>query len=95
LRTLTNKLRQAGFKIEFQRYIFWFLPIPVFLCRTLPSLLRLKKAPTLDQGFKEHGTPKGFVKIILRLLLEVELRFFLRFNKFFGESCLIVGKSPP
>ena len=49
------KLGSAGFKIDLSTYIFVFLPIPIFLVRTLPSRLGLRRGSDLNRTRREHS----------------------------------------
>jgi SAM-dependent methyltransferase len=44
LEDISKVLECAGFQVEFSSYIFRFLPIPIFLFRTLPYKIGLSKA---------------------------------------------------
>ncbi|MBW2397350.1 MAG: class I SAM-dependent methyltransferase [Deltaproteobacteria bacterium] len=52
-------LESAGFEVLYQTCIFVFLPIPILLLRTLPSLLGFRGADAREQEAREHRAPAG------------------------------------
>ena len=93
LGSLTAKLKMHDFQIDFQSYIFEFLPIPVFLFRTIPSKLGLRKGNNPEQKKKEHQQRTGVFNEILQRLLAREIKT-LRQKKslLFGGSCLVSAR---
>lgn len=92
--TKLNKMIEAcGFKIEYSTYLFSFLPLPVFLFRTLPSLLGLNKnSNKLAKHKKEHSPVRGWSKSILDKVLKWELKKIRNIEKIhFGGSCFVVA----
>jgi len=96
LEGITSVLKSAGFKIEFSSYIFRFLPIPVFLLRTLPYRLGLSKgARNTDKISRDHAVKGGIGGKLLDSLLQPEIEHLRKKNPMkFGGSCLIVAKGP-
>ncbi len=93
LGSLTAKLRAHGFQIDFQSYIFEFLPIPVLLFRTIPSKLGLRKGSNTEQHKKEHQQSNSKFNGILQRLLAREIKA-LRNKKSLrvGGSCLVAAR---
>ncbi len=94
IKNISEKLTQSGFKIEYSTYIFFFLPLLVFLFRTIPSKLgfyRNENSGELQQ--KDHDKSKSiFNKFILKLC-NWELKLLKNKRKILiGGSCLIVAK---
>jgi SAM-dependent methyltransferase len=89
---LSDKLTAAGYSVEFATYLFFFLPLPIFLSRTIPSLLGLRKRINLDQGLKEHRPSGGLAGRLLNRLLGWELNRLISGRKIpFGGSCLVIA----
>ena len=90
---LGQVLAQAGFKMLFGTYIFSMLPLPIFLIRTLPSRLKMRRQDAWDQYEQEHRSRPGLVGTVLRGLLNGELRW-LRAGRAIpmGGSCLVAAE---
>jgi SAM-dependent methyltransferase len=91
---IQKKLKLAGFKIKYKTYIFSFLPLPIFLFRTLPGIIRFKKRKTNDinKHKQEHEENTGRLKQVLDFILNWELHRIKKEKKIpFGSSCLIIG----
>ncbi|MEQ6122359.1 class I SAM-dependent methyltransferase [Reichenbachiella sp. MALMAid0571] len=90
---LSKMIETCGFRIEYSTYLFSFLPVPVFLFRTLPSLLGLNKnSNKLSKHKKEHKPIHGWSKSILDKVLQWELKKIRSLNKIpFGGSCFVVA----
>jgi 2-polyprenyl-3-methyl-5-hydroxy-6-metoxy-1,4-benzoquinol methylase len=68
-RSLASTLRAAGLTVEFVSYFFAMLPLPIFLLRSIPSRLRLRRKVTSEQTLQEHagrGTQSGFMNALLQ-----------------------------
>lgn len=90
---LRKKLISVGLKPEFSTYMFFFLPLPIFLFRCLPTKLGIRKEISTEITIKEHVQSSGIKKIVLDLLLGVES--FLVRHKLpvpFGGSCVVVAR---
>ena len=88
-------LKSAGFQIQFSSYIFRFLPLPVFLFRSLPYRIGLSKGEKKTNDIsRDHAVRGGIAGKLLDSLLQPEIE---NLNKkkpmMFGGSCLIVAKS--
>ena len=52
--SLSATLREAGFSVLFSTYIFSFLPVPIFLVRTVSSKLGLRSSDRIDKVDQER-----------------------------------------
>jgi SAM-dependent methyltransferase len=88
--SLTKKLVQAGFKIEFSTYMFRFLPLPIFLLRSIPS--RLGRLTTSNNVARDHIVRKSIGNNALNFVLMREIQYIKRNSPMnFGGSCLIAA----
>ncbi|MFT5130553.1 MAG: SAM-dependent methyltransferase [Rhodothermales bacterium] len=92
-KTLTHQLQAAGFEICRFSYFFSFLVPPVFLLRTLPSRLGLRKSVPLETSKKEHAAPAGVGRAILERCRAFEMtRIRGGRGLVAGTSCIAVAK---
>lgn len=93
-KTISDCLKKAGFKIEYQSYLFSPLPLPIFLSRSLPSKLGFnKKSNDLKKHTNEHGANKGFTQSIMNWFLDKEINKIKEDKKtLFGSSVFIIAK---
>ena len=89
LNQLKSVVKQIGLEIEYFTYIFSILPIPIFLFRTLPTKLNLKKKETKN----EHKIRNGLTGNILHKIWDNEIKAISNRKSIpFGGSCLLVAK---
>ena len=90
LRSLTRAVTGSGFRPEYATYMFAPLPPFVFLLRTLPSLLGLRRPA--DAELQASGRLRqGFsARVIDRLLDSEAQRIEAGGTIPFGTSCLVV-----
>jgi len=89
--SLAQALTGAGFAIAYAGYMFAPLPLPIFLCRTIPSWLGLRQGSNPERDATEHA-PDGPAARLLARLLAAELRRLQRGRTLpFGSSCLCVA----
>ncbi len=88
---LQRVLARSNFRVEFSSYIFAPLPPLIFLTRTIPSRLGMRRAETPEAASSEH-TPVGAAAWIMDRMLDLELRR-LHAGKHipFGGSCFCVA----
>lgn len=92
LKSIQSVLERSGFKISYKTYIFSFLPLPIFLFRTLPSKMRKYKPIELSKSQNEHKK-KGLMSKVLDLVLKREEHKINNLKMIpFGGSCLIVAQ---
>lgn len=87
-------LREAGLTVLARSYFFWFLPLPIFLARTLPSLLGLRREAGLRQDAREHRIKNGRTQRWIAALCAAELRRLRRGKSLpLGGSCLLAAQA--
>ena len=92
---LARVLKRAGFHTEYQTYLFWPLPAPVLLFRTLPTWLGRRCGADPGQASAEHA-PSGFAAKLVDRALDYEYRVIERGGRMvFGGSCLAVARREP
>ena len=92
LRNLKKKITYSGFDISYSSYIFSYLPIFVFLLRTIPYKLNLVKSPASNSIKKDHSAPKVIGSKILNLFHKWELKRISKFQTIlFGGSCMLIA----
>lgn len=93
LSRLLRLIREAGFIPEYSSYFFSALPIPIFLCRTVPTLLRVRQKREAGATAKEHVPRKGVTTRLLEKTLAWEKRRIARGSRIpFGSSCVAVAR---
>lgn len=88
--SLSKKLQETGFKIEFATYMFSILPLPILLLRTLPSKLGMhKNSNDLAKHTNEHKKESAIANRVWSWELNR-----IKQNKSipFGGSCLVVAR---
>lgn len=91
---LRRSLEQAGYTLEYSTYFFAFLPIPILLLRTLPSLLGLRNnTPENQNPSKEHTMPGPAQKIISAMLAREISSISNGKSIAFGSSILAVASA--
>ena len=94
LGSLSRLLSAGGFQIERATYLFGLLPLPIFLCRSLPTLLGCRRGADYDQFQKEYAPPRSWSVRIMEFLLRLERRHVRQGRNLpFGSSCLVVAMS--
>lgn len=73
LRSLRQSLESAGFTAVFTSYFFFMLPVPIFLMRTIPSRLGLRKQAAWANYQREHKQQSGLTRGLMDRLLAWEL----------------------
>ena len=93
LSNLKKKILHSGFDISYSSYIFSYLPLFVFLLRTLPYKLNLLKSSASDRIKQDHSSPEGIGSKILNLFHNWELKKIRIRKKIpLGGSCMIAAK---
>lgn len=93
-KSLAAVLRESGFQVEFVTHFFWFLPLPVFLLRSIPSRLGWRKDPSTALAKREHAH-QGFPGKLLDRVLSGELAWLNAGRTIpLGGSCLAVARLP-
>jgi len=94
LRSVSRVLNLAGFSIEFSTYIFRFLPAPIFLLRSLPYKLGIRRQRQNSEDTARDHISKNTAKAkILDALLDNEINILKQKKSMkFGGSCLVVAR---
>lgn len=88
--SLTKKLETVGFKVVYDTYIFSILPLPVFLLRSIPSKLGLRKESDYESA--QPGEHKSENPILTKIW-NWELKKIQKGGKIpIGGSCLVVAR---
>ncbi len=95
LGNIVNILKLAGFQVEFSSYFFRFLPLPIFLLRTLPYKFGVSKRERVPEATsRDHSIACGVSGTLLDLILKTEIVNLNNRNAMsFGGSCVIVAKT--
>jgi len=94
LGAMEKKLLKAGLEPIFETYIFGFLPIPVFLFRTLSYRLGLVGKNIAGKEVKrDHSQKQGLMGAIMASSFESELnKIRTAKSQGFGGSCLVAAR---
>lgn len=92
--SMKRLLGQAGFELEYATYFFSHLVLPIFLLRTLPTAVGLRKTFSADSTKSEHRAPTGLLGGMFTRWQRKELeRLQLgHANTWYGSSCLVVAR---
>lgn len=91
-----TRLVRAGLSVEFATCIFSLLPLPIFLLRTLPWRLGLRKTIVLEEDRQKHRLPTGPPSAALGKILGTELELIRKRRVVpLGGSCLLVARRGP
>jgi SAM-dependent methyltransferase len=96
LGSLKKKITESGFKVSYGTYIFFFLPLVVFLFRTMPFRLNLIKEANISATIhKDHSMPSGLSGAALNALLAWEVGKIKKQAKMLcGGSCMVAARKP-
>jgi len=90
--SLTARLNECGFTVNYCSYFFSFLYPAILLCRSLPSRLGLQKSVRLDTNIKEHSDRDGLSRTIRDKFLGYELSRIKKQKSIpIGSSCVAVA----
>lgn len=93
-RSLGELFLAADMEVEFLTYFFWFLPIPIWLLRAIPSRLGWRRASSLQTATREHTANQGVRGRLVGWALSREItRMHRRRAIRFGGSCLAVARN--
>ncbi|MEM7562214.1 MAG: class I SAM-dependent methyltransferase [Pseudomonadota bacterium] len=96
-KSLSALLNACGFEVVYSTYIFWFLPLPVYVFRTLPAKLINNKNnanhDTVRKVEKDHSARKSFVGDLVSRALYPETKAIDQgISLPFGGSCLLAAR---
>lgn len=90
--SLIADIRRAGFEVEYASYFFSPLPLPIFVTRTLPTMLAIRSPQSSEGGAKQH-LPAQDVTPGFQAILNWERRTIGAGGTIpFGSSCLLVAR---
>ena len=90
---LNRRLRATGFTTEFGTYFFAPLPAPIFLLRSIPSRLGLRKATDVNRISNELQPSEGAAVKALKAVLAGERKLLQRGWRIpTGSSCLVIAR---
>lgn len=93
LSTLCKRLKKAGFEIVYDTYIFSFLPIFIFLFRSVPYILRITKTTTQQNLSHDHTIKNTFIRSLVDKVFKLETSFISNKRKLLlGSSCLVAAR---
>ncbi len=93
LNLLQSKLENTGFNVIYKTYIFSFLPLPIFLFRSLPAKFKIKQKAGVIKKHKQEHEKKGLLGKLVSTILKYELTRIQKNKRIlFGASCLIVAQ---
>ncbi|OYQ33314.1 hypothetical protein CHU92_13055 [Flavobacterium cyanobacteriorum] len=98
IKDMEKKLKANGFTMVYSSYFFAMLPFPIFLFRSLPSLLGIKKGQgeLKNKYKKEHTIRTGLFTKMADFFFSKELTMISEKKRIpFGSSCLIVAQKRP
>jgi 2-polyprenyl-3-methyl-5-hydroxy-6-metoxy-1,4-benzoquinol methylase len=96
IQSLDETLKHAGFQIEYASYFFGLLVAPIFLFRSIPSRLGIRKRKAISKYRKELVLTNSWLEWIIRWVVRMEANIIRRRKSIpFGSSCLVVAKARP
>jgi SAM-dependent methyltransferase len=88
LKTLGRVLAEAGYRVEYATYLFWALPLPILLFRTL----RGHDGRSAARVRSQHKAGSALLRRMTEACFALETRCIARGISIpFGSSCLIVA----
>lgn len=92
LKSMTEKLEKIGFAIGYATYIFSILVVPIFLFRTVPSKIGIKKDFDSQKLRQEYVPPNEITAKLLDKIWAKEISCIQRKKRIsIGSSCLVVA----
>ncbi len=89
--TLLSALHASGFQSEFESYLFAPLPPLIFLLRTVPSRLGIRRSAHTEDIAAEHRPRRLAARIMDRMLAAEYKRINLGLTLSIGASCVCVA----
>ena len=93
--SLSALLSINGFEVEYIGYLFSFIVLPIFLLRSLPSRIGLRRSASIDPKKREHSSDRGVGSRLLNRSLSREIRKISEGKSIpFGSSVVAVARKP-
>lgn len=93
--SMVSTLSDAGFVVEYITYFFRWMPVPVFVLRTLPSLLGLGRSPSATRHRVAHaGGTSASRRLIDWLLRNEAASIQAGRTSGVGASLLVAARKP-
>ena len=90
-KSLQRLFHKSGFKLDYYTYFFSFLVLPIYLLRSLPSQIKIRKTKNIE-AIKSEDTISPEVQRIIKPFLNWELYQIQRSSVIpFGTSCLCLA----
>jgi SAM-dependent methyltransferase len=91
-RTLEERLRESGFRVDYSTYFFSHLVVPLFLKRSLLSHVGLRKRDIDTTSTREHRQKSRPTQKVLKVLSSRETKRISALKRIpFGTSCLAIA----
>lgn len=93
--SLSKALKMAGFDNVLSSYFFSFLPLPIFLLRTIPSFFGVKRSSVQDTRKikQDHEVSSSTSQKLIDRMFEWELSRLKQGKKiYFGSSVILVAQ---
>lgn len=88
LKTLDRVLGEAGYHAEYATYIFWALPLPILLFRTLCT----RDGSSATRSQSQHKAGSALLRRVAESCFVLETQWIARGMRIpFGGSCLVVA----
>jgi SAM-dependent methyltransferase len=88
--TLEAVVAAAGYRVEYATYLFWWLPLPIFLFRALRT--KIGRTHSVSSSLREHSLGGAALRRLASVSLGFEIRRIARGDSIrFGGSCLLVA----
>ena len=92
IKSLSKLLTDNDFAIDHSTYFFSFLPVPIFLLRTIPTILGADKNKDKSKSKAEHVINSRFINYIFERIASLEIGLISRGKSIFvGGSCYIIA----
>lgn len=89
---LENKLKEIGFTINYSTYFFSFLPLPIFMFRKIPGILRKEKNIDLKKYARSHQVRSHGSNVLVQQMCNIEMRRIKKQKLIpWGSSCLLAA----
>ena len=94
LNGLKKQLEDLGFEIAYATYIFYFLPVFVFLFRSVPYIFGFKKENSVREFANDHIVCNKFLRKIIDKVFQSEIGFVRNKKRiWFGSTCLVAARA--